>query len=251
MEGPSIFLAAEQLAPFIGKKALEVFGNTKKIEKERLFDKEILDIFAWGKHLVFQFEDFALRIHFMLYGSFEASVNNQKVTGDYPSKKFKARLKLIFDNGEIDLYNCSLRYLESSQAKALYDYSIDIMSPLWVNKKALEKLQNAPEDEIGDLLLDQTIFAGVGNIIKNEVLYLVKTLPAKPSKDLSVKKLKEIIKTAREFSQQFYQWRRIFVLSQHYQIYRKGTCPRCHGKISRIKTGQRKRISFFCPNCQK
>lgn len=251
MEGPSIFLAAEQLTPFISKTALEITGSTKKIEKERLLGKKIIDIFAWGKHLVFQFEDFALRVHFLLYGSFEASVNNQKVTGDYPSKNFKARLQLIFDNGEIDLYNCSLRYLESSQAKDLYDYSIDIMSPLWVGKKALEKLQNAPEDEIGDLLLDQTIFAGVGNIIKNEVLYLVKKPPTKPSKDLSLAKLKEIIKTAREFSQQFYQWRKIFVLSKHYQIYRKGTCPRCHGKISRIKTGQRKRISFFCRSCQK
>lgn len=250
MEGPSLFLAAEQLAPFIDKRILAATGNTK-IGKERLVDLKILDIFSWGKHLVFQLEGFALRIHFMLYGSFEAIVNDKKVTGDYPKKNRTPRLQLIFDNGQIELYSCSLKYIEASAAKDLYDYSLDIMSPQWNSKQALKKLQNLPNEEIGDLLLDQTLFAGLGNIIKNEVLYLVKKSPLQHVNQLSLAKLKEIIKTAKEFSLQFYHCRKDFVLRKNYQIYRKSTCPRCHAKIVRKKTGKRQRISFFCPNCQK
>ncbi len=77
MEGPSLFLAAEQLKPFIKKKILSVTGNTK-IGKEILLNKKIIDIFSWGKHLVIQFDNFALRIHFMLFGSFEAIIKGKK-----------------------------------------------------------------------------------------------------------------------------------------------------------------------------
>lgn len=250
MEGPSLFLASQQLAFFRKKTIYDVRGNTK-IGKERLLNKKILDIFSWGKHLVFQFDDFALRVHFMMYGSFEATVNDKKVTGDYPTKNRAPRLQLIFEHGEIILYSCSLRYIESPAAKETYDYTIDIMSPLWDKKKALETVQNYPENEIGDVLLDQTIFAGVGNIIKNETLYIVKTLPTHTIKELSLGKIKKIIQTAKEFSLQFYKWRKRFVLRKHYQIYRQNVCPNCHGKVSRKKTGFRQRVSFFCLNCQK
>lgn len=250
MEGPSLYLAAEQLLPFREKSILAVSGNTT-IGKERLLNKKILTIFSWGKHLVFQFDEFAMRVHFMLYGSFEAIVTGKKVTGDYPRKKRAPRLQLIFENGEIDFFSCSLRFIESSHARDLYDYSIDIMSPFWDSKKALKKLQSHPEILIGDLLLDQNIFAGVGNIIKNEVMYLVKKSPERKVKELSLSKLKEIVKTAKEYSEQFYKWRKRFVLKKHYQIYRKGICPRCKGKVLRKKIGERQRISFICPHCQK
>lgn len=45
MEGPSLFLAAEQLNPFLGQRIEEVGGNTK-IAKERLLNQEILSIFS-------------------------------------------------------------------------------------------------------------------------------------------------------------------------------------------------------------
>lgn len=250
MEGPSLFLAAKQLAPFIKKTILQVSGNTK-IGKERLLNQKVKDIFSWGKHLVFQFDDFALRVHFMLYGSFEAEVNGKKVTGDYPKKKQPIRLELVFSNGTIDMYSCSLRYIESGSAKEMYDFSVDIMSAEWDPKKALKRVQDHPEDEISDLLLNQEIFAGVGNIIRNEVMFLVGRSPTTKVKDLSVSKLKEIVKTAQEFSQQFYKWRKRFVLKKHYQVYRRSVCPQCKGKINRKRTGVRKRISFFCTKCQK
>jgi endonuclease-8 len=161
------------------------------------------------------------------------------------------RLRLIFENGEIDLYSCSLKYIESKKAKEEYDFSISIMSPKWDGNKALKQVKSAPESEIADLLLDQSIFAGVGNIIKNEVLSLVQIAPTSTVENLSLSKLKEIVKTAQEFSHQFYKWRKRFVLRKHYKIYKKGICPRCEGKIIRKKTGLRNRVSYFCPQCQK
>ena len=250
MEGPSLYLAAEWLAPFERKTILAVEGNTK-IGKERFTGKTIQEIFSWGKHLVFQFDDCALRVHFMLYGSFEATYKNKKVTGDYPKKNVKPRLSFLFKEGEIILYSCSLKVLETPHAKDLYDFSTDIMSTAWDPKKALKAVIGHPDEEIADVLLDQEIFSGVGNIIKNEVLFLVKRLPTTHINQMSNPLLKKVIKTAQEFSFQFYEWRKQFVLKKHYKIYRRSLCPACGGKVSRKKTGKRNRVSFFCPTCQK
>src|SRR5687767_13240000 len=115
MEGPSLRLAAEQLQPFVGRTVARVTGNSK-IGIERLHGKHISRIFSWGKHLVFQFDTFALRVHFMLWGTFAATVEGASVTGDY-RRSGPPRLVLEFSNGAATLWSASLRFLESSDAR--------------------------------------------------------------------------------------------------------------------------------------
>ena len=167
MEGPSLYLAARQLKPFRGKTVLAVSGNSK-IEKERMLNKKVKNIFSWGKHLIIQFDEFALRTHFLLFGAFEAEVNQSSLTGDY-KRSYTPRLQLDFENGSIKLFNCSVKFLETRNAKAGYDFTIDIMSPKWSPGKVFDAISAKPDAEIADILLDQNIFAGVGNIIKNDV----------------------------------------------------------------------------------
>ena len=52
MEGPSLYLAKEQLRPFQKKRVLRAFGNTK-LDQTRFVDREVKDIFLriqkeWG-----------------------------------------------------------------------------------------------------------------------------------------------------------------------------------------------------------
>lgn len=250
MEGPSIYLAVEQLQSFIGQHIRAVEGNTK-IGKERLANQQILTIFSHGKVLMFQFDTFALRVHFLLYGSFEATVDEVKVTGDYPKKERPTRLSLILAHGRIDMYSCSLRFIEAKDAKHTFDFSIDIMSPCWNAEKAYANVQKLAHEEIGDVLLDQTIFAGVGNIIKNEVLILAGVSPVTLVEKLSPQKIKEIITTCQNYVFKFYQWRKKFVLKQHYQVYRQSFCKMCGHRVKRTRTGKRKRFSYICIVCQQ
>lgn len=250
MEGPSLLLAAEQLAPFVGKIIIGVSGNSKA-GIERLLKKKILSIFSHGKQLIFQFDTFALRIHFMLYGSFQATVNEVKVTGDYPPKNKPVRLRLDLKNGRIDMFNCSVKFIESDKVVDSLDFSIDTLSDNWDPIKAVKEVKNRQNEQISDVLLDQTLFGGVGNIIRNEVLFLAKTLPTTKVKELSDRKIKKIVRLTREYVFQFYQWRKEFELKKHYQVYRQSYCKRCGGKVMRKKTGIRNRVSFICVNCEK
>jgi endonuclease VIII len=248
MEGPSLYLAQAQLKPFKKKVVLEVGGNTK-IEKERMYRKEVKDIFAWGKHLVFQFDTFALRTHFLLFGTFEAVVNGVAVTGDYRRARVP-RLSLRFKKGEILIFNGSVKFIEEKNAKKTYDFSIDIMSSKWDPTQAYQNVRKERDEEIADVLLDQSIFAGVGNIIKNEVLSNIKINPETKVKDIPPRKLKSLIEEARRFSLQFLRWRKAFKLRAHLKTHRKGICQHCGGKLTRGKTGKRNRWSYYCPVCQ-
>ena len=116
-EGPSIVILKEEAASFIGRKILRVKGNTAKIETTRLVGQRVVAFRSWGKHLLIELEDFAVRIHFLLFGSY--CINARK---DRPP-----RLSLRFHSGEINFYSCSVRYIEGD-LDDVYDWRADVMS---------------------------------------------------------------------------------------------------------------------------
>ena len=249
MEGPSIYLAAEQLQPFAGRRVKHVSGNSR-IGISRLQGLVVREIFGWGKHLVFQFERFALRVHFMLWGTFAATVEGESVTGDY-RRSGPPRLDLIFANGQITIWAASVKFLEERHARDMYDFTANVMSDDWNRRTAMRKSRRHPHAEIADVLLDQSIFAGVGNIIKNEVLFRTRTSPFTLVQDLSSRRLRAIAEEARVFSFRFLELRRTFSLRKNLEVYGRSVCVRCGGRINRKKHGTRARRSFFCSVCQR
>ena len=85
----------------------------------------------------------------------------------------------------------------------MYDWSADVLNDSWNAANAKKKLKTKANTLACDALLDQNIFAGVGNIIKNEVLYRIKVhLESKIGK-IPAKKLNEMVREARNFSFEF------------------------------------------------
>jgi len=124
------------------------------------------------------------------------------------------------------------------------------MNDQWNIKKAKQKLIAHPEILVCDALLDQNIFAGVGNIIKNEVLFRIRVHPKSKVGKLPTKQLNALIKEARNYSFDFYEWKKQFVLKKHWLVHTKKTCPRCKLPLVKEYLGKTNRRSFFCNNCQ-
>jgi len=238
-EGPSILIARESLLPFIGKKIKSVAGNTK-IDKHRLVNLKILDIRTWGKHLLICFDHFTLKIHFMMFGTY--LINERKST--------PLRLSLRFNKKEeLNFYTCSVQFLDGDPDQ-LYDFSGDVLSDSWNPRKAGMKLKKIPESNVCDALLDQQIFAGVGNIIKNEVLFRIKVHPRSTVGGLPARIRQNLIRESRNYSLDFLHWKKAFTLKKHWQIYTKKTCPRDHFPVKREHIGSTNRRTFFCNKCQ-
>jgi endonuclease-8 len=132
----------------------------------------------------------------------------------------------------------------------IYDWTADVMSDSWNAKAAKEKLQKNPEMLACDSLLDQNIFAGSGNIIKNEVLFRIKLHPKSRLGFVPIRKLNEMIKEVRNYSFDFLKWKKAYVLKQHYLVYTKKTCPRCKIPLIKKHLGKHHRRTFYCENCQ-
>jgi len=238
-EGPSLLIAKEQMLSFIGKEVLEVEGNSK-MDIQRMKHGILEDIKTWGKHLLLCFPGYTFRIHFLLFGTY--LINEDKKT--------PLRLGLHFDNGRINFYSASIKILEGNIHEH-YDWSVDVMNDDWNEKMAMQKLYQRPESLICDVLLEQDIFAGVGNIIKNEILYRVKIHPEAVIKDIPKAKLKEIVKQIILYSFEFYEWKKAYVLKKHWLAHTKKICHRCELPLIKKNTGKKKRRSFFCSSCQK
>lgn len=238
-EGPSIVIAKEEMTVFVGKKIIEASGNAK-IDIDSIEGKVLTDVKSWGKHLLLCFDDFTVRIHFLLFGSY--LVNETKTAA--------IRLGLVFKNGHINFYAASVKILEGN-ADAQYDWSADVMNDDWNSAAALKKLSNNKQELICDVLLDQDIFSGVGNIIKNEVLFRVGVHPNSLVGKIPSKKLKEIVEQARIYSFDFLKWKKEFELKKHWLVHTKKDCVQCGNKLIKEYTGKKKRRSFFCKSCQK
>lgn len=237
-EGPSILIMKEEVQPFKGKKVLEVSGNSK-LDLQRLKGKKITDFRTWGKHFIICFSKFSVRIHLLLIGTYR--INEQKESAP--------RLSMNLKNGELNFYACSVKFLEGD-INDHYDWSADVLSDCWDPKAAIKKLKKKPSTLVCDALLDQDIFAGVGNIIKNEVLYRIHVHPESKVGDLPAKKLKELVAEPRSYSFDFLEWKKQYVLKKHWLAHTKRTCKRCELPLTKQYLGKTNRRTFYCANCQ-
>lgn len=240
-EGPSIVILKEEASRFVGRTVVRVHGNSRE-PIQRLAGQRLRALHSWGKHFLPEFDGFSLRIQLMLYGSYRI---------DAP-KETPPRLGLVFDDGgELDFYACSVRFIEGP-LDAVYDWSADVMNDAWDPAAARRKLRLRPQALAADALLDQDVFAGVGNIIKNEVLHRIRVHPESPVGALPPRKLGELVKQACEYSFDFLRWKKAFVLRQHFQVHTRTHCPRDGHRLSyRKHLGRAQRRAFFCEACQR
>ena len=239
-EGPSIVILREQAAAFAGRTIRRADGNTT-IDKQQLVGQRIEAIRSWGKHFLIELDELALRIHLLMFGSYR--INERKPTT-------VPRLSLGFDGGEeLNFYSCALRVIEEP-LDLVYDWQADVMSDHWDPALARKRLRAQPDTLVCDALLDQDLFAGVGNIIKNEVLFRIRVHPLSTVGALPPVKLRALVEQARQYSFDFYEWKKQFVLRKHWLAHTKRTCPRCALPFSKGHLGHTARRSFWCEQCQ-
>ncbi|WP_125722969.1 DNA-formamidopyrimidine glycosylase family protein [Flavobacterium ustbae] len=238
-EGPSIVILKEEVHQFAGQKIISVSGNTS-IDISRLENETILAFKTWGKHFLICFDSFTVKIHMLMFGTY--LINERKAA--------KPRLSLVFKKGELNFYTCLVKILEGD-INSYYDWTVDVMNENWDPKKAQMSMEKLPEKMICDVILDQDIFSGVGNIIKNEVLYRCYVHPESIVEKIPLDVKSQIIAECSTYSFEFLYWKKKFELKKHWQAYAQKTCLRCNIPFEKKKTGAGKRRSFFCTNCQQ
>ena len=239
-EGPSIVILRDEAAKFTGKIIRAASGNGK-IDKARLVGQRVASLRSFGKQFLIETPVVTVRIHLLMFGSY-------RIDERRPDRE--PRLHLQFARGELNFYSCSVRYLDAPLDE-LYDWRTDVLSDAWSPRLALRRLRSQPDTLVCDALLDQGIFAGVSNIIKNEVLFRIRVHPLSTVGALPAQKLREMVREARRYSFDFLAWKRRFVLRKHWLVHNKGVCVRDGSKLERDYLGERERRTFWCELCQR
>ena len=106
--------------------------------------------------------------------------------------------------------------------------------------------------QIAEVLLDQRLAAGIGNVYKNEVLWACELSPFRPLADVDKAMRRHLYETgAAQLQANLGRWKR--------QTHPKGLavydragqgCYRCLGRIRTIEHGDIGRRTWWCANCQ-
>ncbi len=272
----------------LGRTFLNVWTDFRKaIKKPKSFErfkkeikgKKIRRIWRRGKNIIFDLShNRSLLIHqkltgHLLYGKWEFKNGEWKLKtpgplGD-PMNRF---LHLIF-------------WLDNDEMMVLSDLRKFAKAELWVTKelKESELFKNlGPEPlekdftferfrevllkkkgKIKQILMDQDIIAGIGNIYSDEILWQAKIHPLKKIGRLGNKELKRTYGAMRKILQKsidfggesISDYRKPSGEKGGFDVLRKAyrregeKCARCGTVIERLKIGGRS--AHYCPRCQK
>lgn len=236
-EAPTILVLSESLQQFVGKKLISVDGSLDENIKDTLLGKTISAIQTYGKKLLVTFDDVTISVHLMMFGSY--TINSDK--------SGKLTIGMRFKDGNMNFYASTVKLLDKPLMEA-FDWQSEIMNSKFDGHLALIKLKQKPDIVIVDGLINQDTFAGIGNKIRNEVLFRVHVHPLSRVKNIPDKKLKEIIRDCVKFSLEMLEWKREGVMDDNLVIYKRKVCPRDEMPVRHDKLGSR--TIHYCEKCQ-
>ena len=172
--------------------------------------------------------------------------------------------------------NISLRYNDTRKfGRMMLIKKADLNNNKFMSKVGLEPFErdmtsnyllskfNKSNKPIKELLLDQSIMTGLGNIYVDEVLFSSKINPLTIGKNITKENALSIISSSRIILNEAIKnggttirsYTSSLGVTGHYQDYlmvhkREGeTCKICNTKIIKIRVGGRS--TYYCPKCQE
>ncbi|MHA1609721.1 MAG: Fpg/Nei family DNA glycosylase [Candidatus Njordarchaeales archaeon] len=255
-EGPSARYKALKVFESVGGCILkDIFVRSRKIrvDPKYLVGKRFDSFDTWGKNIVFFFESFAIRIHLMMYGTIHIYDREEQLA----KPERLVRLLLLFNEKKVVVYNApiiEIDYKHRIVEELKRMLGEDPLRSDWDPNRAIRLILRHKNRSIGDVLLDQRVIAGIGNILRNEILFRARIHPDRLVRDLSYEEVERIVKVAKDLSEEFFkrrlQGRRIGPILMVYNKSGK-PCPVCGTKIRYYRQKPNNRRTFYCPTCQK
>jgi endonuclease-8 len=202
---------------------------------------------ARGKHLLLEFGELSLHSHLGMSGGWHLYRQGT------PWRRPRRSAWAVLSGGGWDAVQFGGPTLEVMTTSKLRRHpqitglGPDILAEDFDLDAAVAAIRADPSRELGDVLLDQHLVAGIGNIFKSEACFAAGVSPWRVVGDLSEEELRGVVGDARELMS-------AAVASGRHpsKIYRRrrGACPRCRGPISSRGQGDDNRTTYWCPRCQ-
>jgi len=254
-EGHTIHRLARDLAgDFSGRRVSASSPQGRFEDAVRLQGRTLSRTHAIGKHLFLEFKDLRVHVHLGLFGKFR-----RVRAGAEPRPT--VRLRLSTEDITWDLTGptaCEL--MDDDAFDALRDRLGADPLANEVRPKSTWTRLHASRRSIGALLLDQSLFAGIGNVYRAELLFLVGLHPNTPGQDVPRPTFERLWRLAKDLLQRGVEANRIITVPlaerraaarsrrERFYVYRRTTCGRCGASVARTTSAAR--TLYYCPVCQ-
>ncbi|MGR8921519.1 MAG: DNA-formamidopyrimidine glycosylase family protein [Gammaproteobacteria bacterium] len=259
-EGDTIHKIANFLAPRLTSRRVANITMADEVAAKQCRSRRIEGVTARGKHLFIELDNHtALRSHLGMHGSWHRYAQGEL----WKKPRWQASLVISIDGDEYVCFNAKeieLVNLSSVRDRIVHsrlgpDLIADEVDFGELVRRARELLEE--ETLIADVLLDQRVASGIGNVYKSEVLFIERLMPDARLGDVSAADLERCFSTAADrLRRNLGGGRRITRLEDdgagHLWVYgRTGLpCLRCAGRIVSRRLGKHHRTTYWCPVCQ-
>ena len=256
VEGPTAKAYALRIGKeFDGEAVNDIFVKSLKrvrVPLTEFIGKKFVNADSLGKNILLFFNGLAIRVHLMMFGA----IHIYDVDEGLLKPERLVRLLIKGDRKKLVVYNAPI--VEADRADILLnslkeELGPDPLSKEWNREKATKRLKMFGNEKIGVVLLNQSVIAGIGNILRNEILFRARINPERTVQSLSEEEIAKLIEECETLTQQFLKLKverkRIKPLLLVYNNY-GGKCKICGGKIKFYKQQPINRKTFTCLNCQ-
>jgi endonuclease VIII len=268
-EGDTVFLTGRRLDDALaGRTLVRAELRHPRLSTTNLAGRAVLGVATVGKHLLTRFDDGrTLHSHLRLDGSWHLYRPGQPWHGG-PMHTVRAVLATT-DRVAVGYRLHDLELVPTSEEDRLVGHlGPDLLATDWddaAEAEAVRRLTAAPDTPIGLALLDQTAMAGVGNLYRVEICFLLGVSPWTPVAEVDVP---EAVRLARRLLL-LNAWRPEQATTgdlrggaQQWVYARAGrACRRCGSRVRSTTMSDpalegaaalsADRTVYFCPTCQR
>lgn len=256
VEGPTAKAYSIKISrEFNGEDVKNIFVKSRRtfLDPKELLNKKFSGSDSLGKNILLFFDNLGIRVHLMMFGTIHVYEINE------PLIKPMEKVRLLIEGltKKLTVYNAPIIEIDKMEKilKRLKDkLGPDPLSIEWNRKEAINNLSKFREEKIGSILLDQKVIGGIGNILRNEILFRTKISPERKIGSLSEEEIERIVEACENLSKDFLklkvEGKNIGKILYVYNRY-KGKCKYCGGPIRFYMQEPIKRKTFVCENCQK
>jgi endonuclease-8 len=246
-EGDVLFRTASTLQRWLAGR--EVTGATAAAKP--MVGRTVEKVEANGKHLLIRFDSgHVLHSHMRMTGSWHVYSTGEK----WQRPANQARVTVTCGNRVAVCFNAPIVELLEPGAEAnhpsLSGLGPDILGqPLDLDEIRARARRRPPDTPLGELLLDQRVVAGIGNVWRCEALFLEGLSPWAPVSSLKDDELDALMSTAARIMNESLG---PFTGRPERWVYRRTgrPCRRCRTPIKSRGQGEQARTAYWCPTCQ-
>ena len=272
-EGDTIFRAARGLHKALAGATVTGFETAyahlaSANDNAPVTGRIVENVEARGKWLLIRFSgDLILVTHMLMSGSWHIYRRGER------RKRPRADMRIVLRTAEYDAVAFSVPVAQFHTARSLERNTAirklgpDLLKDEFAEDDAKARIRARSNEEIGNVLLDQKVMAGIGNVFKSEVCFVCGVHPFRRVSSLSDREIDCLVDSARRLmganvtdtsSDRIVTYiglRRTTGRSDpsaRVWVYRRTgePCRRCGTVIEMRRQGAGARSSYWCPNCQ-